>query len=220
MSHHDSTTAPMDSKVQITVPEGPKLTSTNFQTWQFEMFLQQNLQEKSEHKETLMVLKNTMKVEAFDWYIDSGATSHISFQRHLFTEYKSITPISIQLADNSIVYAEGMGVVEIKIDERIIRLTRVLYVPKFQKNLISLSNTLDKGIIAEVCKSGFIFKSKTNQVIATARKVGNLYALNGTAITQNHECNLVSQKISESLPLWHRRLGHVNSQTLISMNKM
>ncbi|KDQ12395.1 hypothetical protein BOTBODRAFT_72980, partial [Botryobasidium botryosum FD-172 SS1] len=49
-----------------------------------------------------------------DWNTDTGATSHMTPHRHWFTTYTP-TRTPIRLADNSIVYAEGIGSVQFQL---------------------------------------------------------------------------------------------------------
>ena len=47
------------------------------------------------------------------WFIDSGATKHMTFQRHIMTDYKKYEkPSKIYLGDNRVIEAYGEGKVE------------------------------------------------------------------------------------------------------------
>lgn len=46
-----------------------------------------------------------------DWNADSGASSHMSYHREWFLNYKSYS-VPIKLADHTIIYSAGIGDVE------------------------------------------------------------------------------------------------------------
>jgi hypothetical protein len=76
------------------------------------------------------------------WNVDSGASAHMTPHRHWLHNY---TPcrIPIRLADQSIVYSEGVGLVRFHpvINGRksgMVEFTRVLYVPDLTNNLFSV----------------------------------------------------------------------------------
>jgi hypothetical protein len=51
-----------------------------------------------------------------NWFADSGATQHMSDQRHLFTNFTSITPgkLTITGIGKKVIYAHGRGDIPIK----------------------------------------------------------------------------------------------------------
>ena len=81
------------------------------------------------------------------WYIDSGASSHMTGIRQYFTDLTEIgLDLDIVLGDNSSVKAVGRGPVSFQRDHReSMKLRDVLYVPGLKKNLVSVSRIEDKG---------------------------------------------------------------------------
>ena len=73
-----------------------------------------------------------------DWIVDTGATAHMTPHRHWFV---SMVPCKtpIRLADKSIVYSEGKGVVHFapRDSKLVVAVTDVLYVPLLGCNLFS-----------------------------------------------------------------------------------
>jgi hypothetical protein len=74
------------------------------------------------------------------WIADSGATSHMSTQRHWFKTLKPhIVPICV--ANNAIVYSKGIGSIVMEPTDDslgLLLLTSVLYIPLLQNNLLSV----------------------------------------------------------------------------------
>jgi hypothetical protein len=74
------------------------------------------------------------------WIADSGATSHMSTQRHWFKTLKPhVVPICV--ANDAIVYSEGIGSIVMEPTDDslgLLLLSSVLYVPALQNNLLSV----------------------------------------------------------------------------------
>jgi hypothetical protein len=75
------------------------------------------------------------------WYIDSGASSHMTGVREHFTDLRDTeVRIEISLGDDTLVRVVGIGTVTFRRDSMPpISFTDVLYVPGLKKNLISVS---------------------------------------------------------------------------------
>ena len=87
----------------------------------------------------------------------------------------------------------------------------VLLVENLKPSLLSVSQTCDQGHIcifdSQKCE---VVKKKTGKVVATAlRTAENVYILN---TEPDEECQL--NLVDESW-LWHRRLGHINFDSLV-----
>jgi hypothetical protein len=175
------------------------------------------------HKENVAFKANTDDILAYSscWIVDSGATSHMSSNRRLFKIFFTLErPIEIYLADESVVYATGMGDVRFTVQGRSILLTNVLYVPKLTSNLISISKLVSKGNEAYINQDGFHCRTGSGEDIKLGELNGNLYTVNGIKV-RRATCSLVKDldQQSDSLKLWHHRLGHLNYQDVIRLSK-
>src|SRR6202012_3716341 len=101
----------------------------------------------------------TAKAKASDsWYVDSGATHHLSSRRDWFQDFKSTAPRRIHLADDRVIIAEGMGTVRVQLDvngeKRNGTFHEVLYVPKLCGNLLSVNRMAARGLAINFDSSG------------------------------------------------------------------
>ena len=144
-----------------------------------------------------------------EWFIDSGATKHMTFQRNLLSEYREFNgPTKIYLGDDRIISAIGEGKVKLECHDGknpyILTLQKVLFVPELTKNLLSVPAMAENGAEVYFDKDKCVV-SKNQQTVTIGRLLDDkLYRLN-TA----ESANLVSST-KPDLNLWHCRFGHLN----------
>ena len=172
-----------------------------------------NMTEEKEKVEQLnegiALTTTSSKKENNQWFIDSGATKHMTFQRNIITNYKKYEePSKIFLGDNTIIKAYGEGIVKLECydgEENVtLNLHRVLYVPDIKKNLLSVPamTQMNAEVIFDDEKS-FIIKDKKTVNIGHLID-SKLFVLN----TQpTHYVNIAK---APSLKQWHCRYGHLN----------
>lgn len=137
------------------------------------------------------------------WFVDSGATNHMSSDKSLFQRLTNINK-SVCLADDRTVMAEGVGDVQLICEDGIkVTLQNVLYVPKLGSSLVSVPKIVEKGFTVVFGENGCKITSKSGTTI-TAKKINGLYRLS------NEGSSALNASTSASTILWHRRLGHVN----------
>jgi hypothetical protein len=90
-------------------------------------------------------------------------------------------------------------------------LTDVRHVPELRKNLIYLV-VLDTGGYKSIFQGGVMKVYKGILLVMKTKKVGNLFLLEGT--TESDHATTVSEKDSDSVQMWHQRLGHMSEQGL------
>lgn len=148
-----------------------------------------------------------------DWYIDSGASSHMSNRRDWFDSISShIT--SITVANNEQLLSQGKGTVSLNISEYVQQISDVLYIPGLATNLLSVKQLVNKGFDVLFTSQGAqIFQSGgcqvTNSVIATGSNHRGMYKLD---VQKSPHALYTPTK--ESAILWHRRLGHPNTRSM------
>jgi hypothetical protein len=154
-----------------------------------------------------------------NWYVDSGATNHIT------GELEKLTTQDKYLGNNQIHTASGSGM---KIDQvghtvahtpsRDLSLNNILYVPQSSKNMISVHHfTRDNHVFLELHPWHFLIKdSATRRTLHHGKVEGGLYPLKSLG---KQVC--VATKPSHAR--WHNQLGHPSLQIVdrtLSQNKL
>lgn len=156
---------------------------------------------------------NTSTNKDETWYIDSGATDHMSKQRSWFRDYVELsTPKNITLGNGDVIHAVGRGNIDIlsydgtKWIEK--TLANALHVPKLYANLFSQSKVLDNGHTLQSNQHEVkIFDGKSSVAVGVRR--GGLFQMMFQVIeSENSMANVAIKKIT--LQKWHERLGHQN----------
>lgn len=143
-----------------------------------------------------------------EWFIDSGASFHMSPRSDWITE-RSNSPIDeIMVANNSKLHVESAGTVYVESDKNgvgnKIPLNGVLYIPDLSSNLLSVSQLCQKGHTVIFKNQGCEIFDKDMDLVATGRHVNRLFMLN------------LSSTKKDSV-LWHRRMGHLNIRDLTKL---
>ena len=154
------------------------------------------------------------------WYIDSGATSHMTGAREVFSELSEAgRDVEVVLGDNTVVRAVGRGTITFQRESMSpMTLRNVLYVPGLKKNLVSVSTIEDRGL-------GVCFSDGRVQVYPKATgmssamdigvRCGKMYKL-----LFQPQCALAHSSSSELCELWHRRMAHLHHPALRLLRSM
>lgn len=96
---------------------------------------------------SLVVCLSTSTGSSVTWYIDDGASSHMTSVRDQFTELSECdVDMEVVLGDDSMVRAVGESIISFQRElQSPLSLTEVLFVLVLKKNLISVSAIEDKG---------------------------------------------------------------------------
>jgi hypothetical protein len=156
------------------------------------------------------------------WYIDSGASSHITGIREHFSDLRDTeVRIDISLGDNRIVTVAGIDTVSFRRENLPpISFTDVLFVPGMKKNLISVSTLQDRGFEVSFRGTEVLIYPRgcsidSGQVIGV--REGDLYRL----LFQPLLALVASCDSSEQLcELWHCRMAHLHHGALGGLRKV
>lgn len=153
--------------------------------------------------------------ECDEWFIDSGATHHVTNRRDWFVSYKPFdTPKKMDSAKNNVhIKAFGSGRINVEtFDGR--RWTRryfddVWYCPDGACNLFSVRKAGEKGIDQSIKNDGKLWLFYRNNIpiaVALSESKNELYRLAVKVIQQEKSC--VVQEATDTLQMWHERFGH------------
>lgn len=181
-------------------------------------------------------------VNSHAWYVDSGATCHMTNNKNLLQNYVVDTPRSVTVANKQKMHSEGHGDVELllKGQKQLTKISEVIYVPGLSTNLISVGKMATKGldvhfddekcniycgkiIVASATKVNGVYQLDTSQLSADTTELAatcqsmvsdnSLKDLEVRASMDHDEVvNLCDVKPSQEL--WHRRLAHLNRRSM------
>jgi hypothetical protein len=160
-----------------------------------------------------------------DWFADSGATQHMTDQRHLFNSFIPVTtgnrPVIGIGTDNAPLNVQGHGTIKIrsKVDGTWHEgtLHNVLYVPNIGVNLFSIGAAADMGLTFTIDKKK-VDLFLNSKLVATGTRVGKEpYLMDIEAVSP-----ITTPKQSLTalifLNIWHRRFGHVHNGAIQKMS--
>ena len=164
------------------------------------------------------------------WLIDSAATHHVCKNKDWFQNFRQISAEPIGTAetmikkDEATLLAEGIG--DIILDTREngtvfeITLKDVYYVPRCRRNLLSVAQ-IEKKEKKIVFEEGIarIMNKKTSKLIATARRLDNLYVLQGNVRDHMPDEKQLHPMILNEPGMWHHRFCHINNRSISELAK-
>jgi len=146
------------------------------------------------------------------WYIDSGATAHITPFENLLFDANECENVNIFTASNQAMKVNSVGNTRIKLNDENVTVKGVLHVPESSANLLSVSKIVENGNTVTFDKQGCQIKNSKNEIIASCKAENGIFKL----IAEQGKC-LSSVKSENQLMAWHRKLGHLNYQALLKM---
>jgi transposase InsO family protein len=148
------------------------------------------------------------------WIADTGATSHMSPRRSWSTKLEPL-PIPIRVANDHVVYSEGVGSVVLEPADKSLRpvlLSRVLYVPALQNNLLSVLHLVANHCFRiEIEGKEMVFLQNGERRFTAAIR-DNTAWLNATTPPAPEAALRGEATLSRAL--WHRRLCHIGADRL------
>ena len=143
------------------------------------------------------------------WYVDSGATRHMTFQKNLLLDFVEFNkPSRICVGDNRVISATGEGKVKIPCidgaNKMVLTLEKVLFVPDHTKNLLSVSCIAKNGGVLKFVEQRCIASKEGKNITIGNIVDGKLYRVNTPEFAN------VANPSTPDLGVWHCRFGHLN----------
>lgn len=141
-----------------------------------------------------------------DWIVDSGATNHVTGDITSFRNTIDIPDCPVRLPNGQKVIATKEGVV--KLDDVMI-LRNVLFVPKLNCNLISVSQLVrESNCILQFTHSMCVIQDRDSRmVIGAGEQRDGLYLFRKAPVVMAMQVQRTG-----SMDLWHQRLGHASEK--------
>lgn len=187
-----------------------------------------NLVDKSS-VDTLFTALNTGAGSSKDvWYVDSGATKHMTFRKDWYSDINPIDGGKVTVANGEQIKCCGIGNISISTPQNFVKtINEVAFIPDLKVNLISIQKSIEKGFVCVFDKNGCNFYKNnsfciTGDSVLHASPCGGLYKLNCTVnFPHNVDCNYNADDMHhdclDKYSLWHKRLGHL---CRIGMNQL
>lgn len=151
-------------------------------------------------------------VKKDEWCIDSGASSHMTpYSDILENKQPSNHHGDIQSSSDSAMKVSGFGKATIKTSNNEIAIKKVLHVPELAVNLLSVSKIVEGENEVLFNKHGCFIYDGDGNLLLKCKETNGIYKVN----TNRNVCMLA--KKTDNAMLWHRRLGHINFQSLKKM---
>ena len=181
---------------------------------------------KGKHENVSVIYEsNTVEVLSNSWWLDSGATVHVtnSLQGFKTKRVPNKDDLKVFVGNGERVRVDFVGLASLELESGfILELVDVVYVPSMTRNLLSVSKLVKSNLQFEFDESGFsIFRNKS--FIGNGLLIDGMFRLNCKLPNQSTEMiNVLSSKQpcnTESFTIWHNRLGHVSKERMNLLSK-
>ncbi|CAM8940925.1 unnamed protein product [Rhodiola kirilowii] len=170
---------------------------------------------------------NLIEVPYNTWWLDSGATTHVSHIKQGFSSIQLIRGPEQHLfmGNRKKARIEGIGTYRLILDTGCqIDLQRCLYVPECARNLVSISRLDNLGFHVKFGNGGFSLY-RNDYLYGCGTLIDSLYKFNLDVKFSESLFYIESQGIKRSAFnehsafLWHQRLGHISKERIMRLVK-
>ncbi|KAM7489733.1 hypothetical protein LguiB_027217 [Lonicera macranthoides] len=148
------------------------------------------------------------------WLIDSGCTNHMTYDRELFRELDLTAISKVRIGNGARIAVKGKGTVALEGRTGLKLISDVLYVPKINQNLLSVTQLLEKGYKVLFEDKHCVIKDTKGIEVFKVQMKGKSFALD----LMKEEQAAVHKEDNNTI-LWHKRLGHFHHAALLFMKK-
>jgi hypothetical protein len=155
------------------------------------------------------------------WYIDSGASRHMTSVHEHLTDLTQCGDVEVVLRDDQEVKVVGCGTVSFQRESLPpMNLSEVLYVLGLKKNLVSVSTIEEKGYEI-LFHDGQVLLFPRGSSITSAKVIGTRHERLYKFLFQPVRALIHSTSSSSDLcEIWHRRMAHLHHGALRVLREM
>ena len=149
------------------------------------------------------------------WYLDNGASNHMTGERSYFSELNENIKGKVKFGDGSCVDINGKGSIlfEGKTGEQKL-LTDIYYIPDLRSNILSLGQATEQGCDIRMKENYLTLRDPSGRLLVKVLRTTNrLYKI---PLKVGRPYCLLS-KLNEEPWRWHARLGHISFKTIRNM---
>ncbi|GBE89144.1 hypothetical protein SCP_1501500 [Sparassis crispa] len=158
----------------------------------------------------------------YEWFADSGTTSHITNCREVFATYQALEDHAITGIGSQPTQALGRSTVDVEseVGDRKVKfcLHGVLYVPTAPNSLLSITRLDDAGGRVLMGNSRAILIDKNKHTLAIGKKNGRLYSLKLRPIVPQPARTYTAKEYGpHTWEKWHKIYGHIGKPALMRL---
>ena len=159
-----------------------------------------------------------------DWFADSGATQHMTYNKLLLRNYKPVVPgdwiVTGIGGTNLAVHGQGdvQFITQIEGIENNVIVPNVAFVPELGTNLFSIVAATEAGMTVSFIDNQVSIHKENSLVFIGERAGRTLYHLQASPKVIVEDLAKAAELL-DCTPIAHRRLGHVNMRTIRRMFK-
>lgn len=158
------------------------------------------------------------KIKTNDWFVDSGASAHMTHRRDLIRNTREVIGADVTCANGANLKVESVGEVIIYLNKRdgqktIATVKNVLLVPELHVNLLSVTELTKNSWNVLFSDSECKILTKSGDVSAFGKLSNSMYKLE---LNESFSLSVFQNNEQE---LWHRRFGHIGFENLNKMCK-
>lgn len=142
-----------------------------------------------------------------EWFIDSGGSQHMTRHAERLKNLRATDSKDIMCANKERMQVKAMGDSTLSLDADV-TLNNVLLIPNLGVNLLSVSKIVEKGNTVFFDSTGCTIKNTGGQIVAHVQAENGVYKLR----EKSESCMVAYDSYT-----WHRRLGHMNFNSLTRM---
>ncbi|KAH9671981.1 hypothetical protein KPL70_017541 [Citrus sinensis] len=175
-------------------------------------------EEKNGEDGTLLLARNdTSGGQENTWYLDTGASNHMSGNRSMFVQLSEFVNGSVTFGDDSKVLVKGRGNILFRAKDGSHQIiSNVYYVPNMKSNILSLGQLLEKGYDIHLKDYSLFLRDDKGNLITKVRMSKNrMFPLN----IQNDVAKCLKVCHKDQSWTWHLRYGHLNFGGLELLSK-
>ena len=156
-----------------------------------------------------------------EWLLDSGASSHFTGDRSLLENIVKLNEPLVAKTGNGISNYSEIGDINLQINDKMMILKEVIYIPKFSANLISAGRIVNKAMhnIVLDYNGVKIINKHNNEVFVSGVREGNMFKINETCSVSylTKDERVANEKIK--LRDLHKKFGHLSYSSIYKLLK-